>query len=88
MVNVGTRQGGRIRAANVIDVGYPREEIVAGIRRTTSPTFREGLRDLVNPYGDGQAAERIVERLKQVELDEALLVKRFHDEGKRVLAET
>jgi UDP-hydrolysing UDP-N-acetyl-D-glucosamine 2-epimerase len=79
VVNVGTRQEGRCRAANVIDVGYSRQEILAGIRQALHPAFRQGLKHLVNPFGSGHAAEVIVERLRTVPLDDRLLRKRFHD---------
>ncbi len=79
VVNIGIRQQGRTRGKNVIDVGYGREEIVAGIRKALSPEFRASLADLTNPYGDGHAAERIVRRLKEVELNDQLLRKRFHE---------
>lgn len=79
VVNVGTRQEGRLRARNVIDVGYGREEICAGLARALSPEFRGGLAGLVNPYGDGHASERIVKRLKEVELGDRLLRKVFYE---------
>lgn len=79
VVNIGSRQQGRLRAANVIDVRPVRKEIAAAIERALSPGFRESLGDLSNPYGDGHASERIVARLREVPLDERLLVKRFHD---------
>lgn len=79
VVNVGTRQDGRVRAANVIDVGYARDAILDGIRRATDPAFRTALRETTNPYGSGHAAATIVERLRTVALDERLRVKRFHD---------
>jgi UDP-hydrolysing UDP-N-acetyl-D-glucosamine 2-epimerase len=79
VVNVGNRQAGRIRPRNVIDVACHREAILGGIRRATSSEFRASLSDLVNPYGDGHAAERIVQRLKTVCLDDKILVKRFCD---------
>jgi len=79
VVNIGTRQQGRIRPANVIDVGYDRSEILKGIKKATQPEFRESLRHLENPYGRGQAADTIVERLRAVALDETLTRKRFHD---------
>lgn len=79
VVNIGSRQAGRIRAKNVIDVGYSRGEIVEGIRRTVASEFRATLKGLANPYGDGHAAERIVGVLRTVQLDEKLLVKRFHE---------
>jgi len=81
VVNVGTRQEGRVRAKNVIDVGYERAEIAQAIRQATSADFRTALRGMVNPYGDGQAAERIVARLKSVELDERMVRKSFHNIG-------
>jgi UDP-hydrolysing UDP-N-acetyl-D-glucosamine 2-epimerase len=79
VVNVGIRQHGRTRAANVIDVGDDRNAILAGIRRAVSPPFRRSLAGLRNPYGDGHAAERIVEHLATVDLGPQLLVKRFVD---------
>lgn len=78
VVNVGTRQAGRVRGDNVIDTGNGRAEIVEAIRRATSQEFRAGLTGLVNPYGDGFAADRIVDRLSTVELGSRLLVKKFH----------
>lgn len=79
VVNIGPRQQGRLRPRNVIDCGYGVEEIRAAIERARRPAFRAGLADLENPYGDGHAAERIVETLAQVPLDRSLVVKRFVD---------
>ena len=79
VVNVGSRQAGRIRAKNVIDVGNSRAEIVDGIRQAMTHAFRAALKGLANPYGDGHAAERIVGVLKTVQLDEKMLVKRFYE---------
>ena len=78
-VNIGTRQRGRIKAANVIDVGYRRDEIRQGIAKALAPAFRDSLHNLVNPYGTGDASEKIVERLKTVPLSERILCKRFQD---------
>jgi len=79
VVNVGIRQQGRLRAANVIDVGHGRDEILAGIRRALAPEFRASLRGLVNPYGDGHAVPRIVRVLREAELGPRLVRKRFVD---------
>ena len=83
VVNIGNRQRGRIHDKNVIDVGYGREDILTGIRKAASPDFKASLADLVNPYGDGRAAERIVDRIKSVPLDKELILKRFHELGSR-----
>ena len=81
VVNIGSRQRGRVREKNVIDVGYTRSEILAGIEKALSPKFCTGLSGMVNPYGDGHAAERILDRLKNVDLNDKLLRKRFYEPG-------
>jgi len=79
VVNIGKRQQGRVRGANVIDVGYSRYDIINGIQQALDPAFRDSLRDSVNPYGNGQAAAAIVAGLRQAVLDDRLLLKQFYD---------
>jgi len=79
VVNIGSRQEGRSRGPNVIDCDYNRSEITAALRQATDPEFRSSFARLPNPYGDGYAAKRIVDRLSTETLDERLLVKRFCD---------
>lgn len=76
VLNLGTRQEGRIRAANVVDCGPG--EVEDALRRALSPEFRASLRGLANPYGDGRAARRIREVLLGVD-PTTLLRKRFID---------
>jgi UDP-hydrolysing UDP-N-acetyl-D-glucosamine 2-epimerase len=79
VVNIGSRQGGRVRAANVIDVNPVADEISRAIADAVSPEFRAGLDELANPYGDGHAAPRIVEVLANAALGPTLTIKRFKD---------
>lgn len=79
VVNIGSRQQGRVRARNVIDVGYDAEAIIQGIETALSASFRERLQGLANPYGEGHAAEVIVQRLKTLSLDQRLIRKHFCD---------
>ncbi|MDX9864930.1 MAG: UDP-N-acetylglucosamine 2-epimerase [Anaerolineaceae bacterium] len=79
VVNIGSRQGGRARGRNVIDVGYNHSEILDGIQRAVAPAMRQSLRGMQNPYGDGHAAGRIVFHLRDIPLDRKLIVKRFYD---------
>jgi len=79
VVNVGHRQRGRLRAPNVIDVDCERTAIREAVREALAPAFRRRLAGLVNPYGDGRAAARIVEVLTRTPLDQRLIMKRFHD---------
>ena len=79
-MNIGRRQTGRVRAANVIDVAGGRAEIGAAIWKAVSPEFRQSLKGIRNPYmADQPATAIILDRLKSVPLDQQLLIKRFND---------
>jgi GDP/UDP-N,N'-diacetylbacillosamine 2-epimerase (hydrolysing) len=67
-VNIGSRQGGRIRASTVIDCGNSREEIAEAIARLYTSDFEERLKNGDSPYGEGGASEDIVGILGQLEL--------------------
>jgi UDP-N-acetylglucosamine 2-epimerase (non-hydrolysing)/GDP/UDP-N,N'-diacetylbacillosamine 2-epimerase (hydrolysing) len=73
VVNVGMRQQGRERARNIIDVPAESGAILAAIRNALRPEFRNSLLGMVNPYGDGTAAETIVRVLTSVSLDGILI---------------
>jgi UDP-hydrolysing UDP-N-acetyl-D-glucosamine 2-epimerase len=63
-VNIGTRQTGRDRGPNVIDVGYDRAEIAAAVRAQLA----HGRYPSDALYGDGAAGGRIAELLARVPL--------------------
>lgn len=78
-INIGTRQQGRERAGNVIDVPNDSKMILEAIRKAVfDKEFREYVRNLENPYGDGTSAEQIVKILKTVRLD-GIVQKIFND---------
>ena len=79
VVNIGDRQRGRVRAANVIDCGVQQQEISKALDQALSREFRESLKDLVNPYRRGRTSSQIVSVLKEIQLGEALIKKRFQD---------
>jgi UDP-hydrolysing UDP-N-acetyl-D-glucosamine 2-epimerase len=79
VVNIGNRQHGRFHGPNVVDVGSSKQEVLKGVQQAISEEFRSSLGDLVNPYGDGTASQKIVGRLKEVPLDQRLLQKCFYD---------
>lgn len=76
VVNIGTRQEGRLRPENVIDVGYSERDILEGTRKAILGSFREKLTGN-NPYGDGKAAPRIVGVLKTLKITRELLQKKL-----------
>ena len=68
-VNIGTRQRGRERGRNVIDVAHDRDAIHDAILRATElPREGESL------YGDGRAGERIAEALATLPLTTAKML--------------
>jgi len=75
-VNVGIRQKGRERARNLIDAAPATDAILQAIEKGLSADFRESLKGMTNPYGDGHASERIAEVLCNVNLGDELLIKR------------
>jgi len=63
-VNIGSRQDGRERAPNVIDVGHDRTAIADAIRRQVE----HGRFPPAHLYGDGQAGPRIADILARTTL--------------------
>ncbi len=59
-VNIGRRQKGRLRGANVLDTSTEPRAIAAALSRALSPSFREQVRCAPCPFGDGHSASRIV----------------------------
>ena len=60
VVNIGDRQRGRPTGANVITCGESEEAIEAAIRTCLKPDFAAAARQVVNIYGDGHSAPRVV----------------------------
>lgn len=81
-VNVGRRQEGRLRGANVIDVpDATRATVRDAVARALAPAMRSGLAGVANPYGDGRAAPRVAAMLRALPPREQLLTKRFYEEA-------
>lgn len=71
-VNVGSRQDGRFRNGNTIDVGIVKTDtVLEAVERALklTPPFTNG-------YGDGSADRRMVQFLTDLQLDPAILKKR------------
>ena len=79
VINIGTRQSGREKASNVIDVDYNKDEILKAIDYINSEEYQNQLNNCINPYGDGHASERICDILKNMELTNDLLNKQFFE---------
>ncbi|HET8614184.1 MAG TPA: UDP-N-acetylglucosamine 2-epimerase, partial [Actinomycetales bacterium] len=64
-VDVGDRQQGRLRGANVLHAEEGRAAVAAGVRAALGSQWRERAQAAVNPYGDGKAAPRILDIVRE-----------------------
>ena len=64
-VNIGSRQNGRERSENVMDVGYDREAIQSAVLRQV----KHGTYPSNTVYGKGDAGSRMVEILRDFKFD-------------------
>lgn len=78
VVNIGTRQQGRLRPDNVIDVDYNKFHIINAIEKALyNIKFKEKIKKCKNPYGDGNTAKRIVKILREIEITPKMLQKKM-----------
>jgi len=81
VVDIGTRQTGREKAGNVIEVSYDWREITVAIRKAlTDREFIARVKEKktpYDPYGDGKTAGRIVDIILELEVTPELLNKRL-----------
>lgn len=75
-VNIGSRQQGRLKGDNVIDVDYKATAIHSAIAQCLyDDAYRQRCRDVKNPYYLGGAGRKIAEILASVDIDTKLLRK-------------
>lgn len=77
-VNIGSRQKGRLRSTNVIDVDYNKDQIIKAIEKSLfNKRFRESCKKCKNPYGKGESAKKIAEALARIKIDKKLNQKKM-----------
>lgn len=75
-VNVGPRQKGRERGANVVDTDADPGEVRSALEKILAETgIRERLLRRPSPYGDGGTASRALEIILKTPIDDTLLDK-------------
>ena len=68
-VNIGTRQSGRLAAANVLNVDYDQDAIYAALLRCVNDDeFRRVADTCHNPYGAGDTGPRVAKILREVSI--------------------
>ena len=58
-INIGNRQFGRLRAKNIIDVKkITLQKLKKAFRLSQSKSFKKRIKNIKNPYGDGNSARK------------------------------
>jgi len=78
VVNIGTRQQGRARSGNIIDITPEHHEILDAIDFALhNKEFLKKVRTCKNLFGDGTAANKMVKILRAIPLDECFIQKQI-----------
>ena len=78
-VNIGIRQQGRERGANIIDCPPKKEKIIKSVKKALNDTdFKRLLKHVSNPYDvEKEGVKRIADVLNTVKIDDKLLQKKL-----------
>ena len=69
VINIGTRQNGRLKPKNIINTDYNRNDIYNKIKFCMSnKEYLKTIKSLKNPYGDGKSSLKIVRILSRIDL--------------------
>lgn len=79
-INIGDRQKGRIQAESVINCKPKKESILRAIDRALSDDFNSHIKNIKNPYGDGDTSDKIVAIITNFLMKNRIKVqKKFYD---------
>lgn len=77
-INIGDRQKGRIMADSVVSCKSEESSIKEAIQIIESEQFKNNLKTVQNPYGEGGATDIIIETIKSIDL-KTVIKKKFYD---------
>lgn len=79
-VNIGDRQKGRLQTKSIINCESDKDSILSAIDKAMSSQFRQLCENVISPYGDGHASERISRKIYDIVVSgEINLKKKFYD---------
>ena len=76
-INIGTRQNGKLKPANVIDSDYSKKKIFRSIKKALNSKFKKEIKKLKNPYNSKISVSKVVDTLAKLKIDDKLLRKKF-----------
>lgn len=77
-INIGDRQQGRIEAESVITCKPEKKSIIESIQLALSDEFQQKLKNVVNPYGEGNSSIKILEEIQNSSVNN-ILKKEFYN---------
>ena len=77
-INIGDRQGGRVKADSIIDSKFNKKEIIKKINYVYSKKFGKILKKMKNPYEKKDTSKKILKIIKKINLKN-ILIKDFFD---------
>ena len=78
VINIGTRQNGRLRSKNIIDVNYSKKEIFNSLKKLNNKKFYNRLiNNLKNPYFHPNTSSKILKILRKISIEKKVLQKRI-----------
>ena len=75
-IDVGDRQKGREKAANIISCPADKTALEQAIVHALKPIFRSQLKNLTNPYGDGTASIKMLKVITSLPSQAVLINKK------------
>ena len=77
-INVGNRQFGRLRAKNIIDVKkITYNNLKKAFKISQTKNFKNKIKNIKNPYGDGNSSEKILKIILNTKIDDKLMFKKL-----------
>ncbi len=78
VVNIGSRQNGRLKPLNVISSSYEAKEIKKKILYClNNKIFIKKIKNIKNPYGDGKSSNKIIKLLIKLNLNKNIVQKKI-----------
>jgi GDP/UDP-N,N'-diacetylbacillosamine 2-epimerase (hydrolysing) len=77
-INIGDRQRGRLKADSVIDCEPKHDQILNAVNKLYSSNFQKTLKNIRNPYGQGNASQILLDVIKRTNLSK-INKKSFYD---------
>ena len=78
VINLGTRQNGRLRSKNIIDCPHNSKKILKYLKLLSNPLFYKKItKNLKNPYEIKNTSRKIVRLLKEIKITSNVLQKKI-----------